>query len=114
VIRRTGVVRGSGTIPSPLVQQLNDLIAQENFPEAEKLLVQFLGQAERTQDLSGQAAAHEALGDVYTRMNRSDLASSHLKNAGALYQRLGNVQGSSEVQRQIQQMQLRQIQLQQR
>lgn len=109
-----GPVRGGGTLPAELLQQLNDLKAQGNFAEAERLLLQFKEQAERTQDLNGQAAANQALGDVYTRMNKLDSASSHLINADALYQRLGNPQRSSEVKQQLGQIQLQQIRLQQR
>ncbi|WP_373529056.1 hypothetical protein [Nostoc sp.] len=115
---RGGPVRGGGTMPPYLSQRVNDLIDKGNLGEAVTLLVQFLEQPERTQDINGQAAAHEALGDLYTRMNKPDSASSHLINADALYQRLGNPQRSSEVRQQLGQIQLQiqlqQIQLQQR
>jgi hypothetical protein len=111
---RPGTVRGGTTLPPGLILQLNPLIAQGDFAGAEKLLVEFKEQAERAQDLNGQAAANQALGDMYARMSKPDLASSHLKNAEALYQKLGNAQGSSEVQVQLRQIELQQIQIRQR
>lgn len=104
---------GRGTLPSDFIRQLDFLNAQGNFAEVERLLLQFIGQAESTQDLNGQAAAHQGLADVYIRMGRSELAPIQLNSAGALYRKSGNSAGSSEVQVQLRQMQLQQIQLQQ-
>jgi hypothetical protein len=113
IVQSNGYYRGGGTIPSDLLQKLNDQIIQKNFHEVERLLVQFSKQAEITQDINGQAAANQVLGDVYTIMSKPDLASSHLTNAGALYQRLGNAQSSSEVRVQLRQIQFQQLQRQQ-
>lgn len=113
VIGPGGANRGGGTLPVDFIQKLDVLIAQRNFAEAERLLMQFIQQAERAQDLNGQAAAHQELGDVYVKMSNLDLASSHLQNANALYQKLGNTQSSREVRVQLRRVQLRQIQLQQ-
>jgi tetratricopeptide (TPR) repeat protein len=113
VIPRSGVSRIPGRLPEDFIQKLKALNAQKNFAEAERLLVQFIAQAERTQDLNGQAAAHQELGDVYAKMSQPDLAASHLKNADALYQKLGNAQSSSEVRVQLRQLELQQIQIQQ-
>ncbi|GEM_PF-1434571 len=110
---RPGPVRFPGTVPPEVRQKVEALSAQGNFAEAERVLLQFKGQAERTQDLNGQAAAYQALADVYTRMGKSELVPSQLNNAEALYQKSGNSVGSGDVQIQRRQIQLQQIQLQQ-
>ena len=97
-----------------LQRKLNDLdlSAQEKFTEAESQLKQFLEQKKSTRDLSGRAVAHQALGDLYTIMNKPDLASSQLMNAKALYQALENSQGVSQVEAQLQEIQSQPIQIQ--
>ncbi len=127
VINPDGSTTGGPLMPSETIRELNTLInrgnasvevyllgayasaQQENFTEAETRYLQALKLTESTNNLEEQAVAHQGLGGVYARMGKPDLASSHLRNAGALYKTLGNAQGSSEVQ-----LQLRQIQLQRR
>lgn len=108
-----GAIRGPGTIPAELQQRLDVLIAKGSLSEAQGLLVQFLQQSESKQDLVGQAAAHQALASLDVKMNNLNSASSHLKNAEALYQQSGKSELSSEVRVQLRQIQLQQIQLQQ-
>lgn len=114
VLTPKGTARGGGTLPPEVRQKFDELLVQGNFAEAESVLVQFIGQAESAQNLNGQAAAHQALAEVYARMGKSELVPSQLNNAEALYQKSGNSAGSREVRVQLRQIQLQQIQLRQR
>ena len=107
-----GPIRFPGRLPVDVRQKLDALLAQGDLVGAERVLLQFKEQAERTQDLNGQAAAHQALADVYASMGRPELVPSQLNSAGALYQKTGNSAGFGDVQIQRQQIQRQQIQLQ--
>ncbi|PSB28718.1 hypothetical protein C7B82_12765 [Stenomitos frigidus ULC18] len=114
VIGPTGSIHGRGTLPPEVSQKVDALKAQGNFAGAEGALLQFKEQAERTQDLNGQAAAYQALADVYVSMGKSELVPDQLNSAEALFQRSGNSAGFRDVQIQRRQIQLQQIQLQPR
>ena len=107
----SGSGTGGGWIPNELLQ-VNVLISQGKFIEAEGLLLKFIEQAESTQNLNREAAARQVLADVYTRMGKLELVPIQLDNAEALYQKSGNSAGSRDVQLQRRQIQRRQIQLQ--
>ena len=88
IITSGGTIRGATTIPVDVNQRVEQLKAQGNFAGAERELGQFLVQAEQNQDVGGQAAAHQALGDLYTQMNKPDLASGQFKRAGVLLRQI--------------------------
>jgi len=73
-------------------QQLNILINQGNFAEAERQLLPLLEEAERTQDLNGQAEVQQLLQQI--ELQQIELQQIELQ------------------QMQLQQMQLQQMQLQ--
>ena len=97
-----GTLPGTIELTPALRQRLNELSAQENYAEAEKLLLPLLGQ---TRDLREQAGANQALGYIYAKTKRPDLATTHLKIAETLYQKLGNSQHLSEVRVQLREIQ---------
>lgn len=118
------------TIPADVLQKMNERIDQgtatvgdyllvaydsaqkQDFATSESRYLQALELATKTQDLDGQAAAHQGLAGVYTKIGKSNLGSSHLRNAGALYQTLGNSQRSNEVRLQLRKIQFQQIKVQ--
>lgn len=114
-----GRTRGGTILPADMIEKSSDLIAQGKatvadylvvayvsaekgkFAEAETLYSQALQLAKQTENLEAQAAANHGLGSVYAKIGKSDLSSSHLTSAGALYKTLGNTQRSIEVQGQL-------------
>jgi hypothetical protein len=124
---RFGSTTGGPILPPSQIQRSNEMITQgkatvgdfmaiaydsaqkQDFATSETRYRQALELAEKTQDLDAQAAAHQGLGGVYTKIGKSNLGSSHLRNAGTLYRKSGNSQRSNEVRQQLRQIEFQQI-----